>query len=76
MNKYWIYVGKNNDQTVDTKYFIGEQTSIPKGMIFVGTCEVEPEFFGGNLTNRFEELFVKYAERHYEKKIKTIFGLK
>ena len=73
--KWWIYLGPNGDGTVDTKYFMTQPETVSETWVFVGTCEVLPEFFGSDIKDRFKEQFQKYAEQYYQEKIKTIFNM-
>lgn len=76
MKRYWIYIGKNNEGLIDCKYYRKKLDPVPEGYMFVGTAELEDDFFGERVIDRFKVLFDEYAEKYHKNKIIQIFNLK
>lgn len=76
MKKWWIYIGKNNGGLIDCHYYRKELDTISDGYLFIGTAELEDEYFGERIIDKFRVLFDEYAEKYHKRKVLKIFDLK
>jgi len=78
MKKWWIYIGKNNEGRIDCHYYRKplEKESMPENLLFVGTAELEDDYFGERVIDKFKSIFDEYAEKYHKKKILELFNLK